>query len=392
MKKKRPKKIVSFILKIVFICLFLLVILLFYIQILFKGQTDINNLENRTANKIPTFSLTKIINNKFQENTEKAVNDQILGSNYFKIYALQIRNFLSELILDQLKSAPYKLVVDEYYNFNGDDYLLSAPYNDNYIEINNYQIKKIAQQYESIPLKNKYLYLINDEKTVNLERPNNNFYDKLITYYPSFKTSYLAINSYEDYKNYYLKNDHHYNYKGAYQSYIDIVKLMLGENEKVLKPVSEVHFDYNIYGSKSTKAQFFKYKEKFIAYKFNMPKFSTYVDGEKKEYGNKSALFKNHNYLKDKIITYGYFYGYDTGEVIYDFKQPEKKNLLIIGYSDTCAIQELLASHFNKTYVVDLRHFKNFDVNQYIKENKIDDFLLLSNWFSSTSNDSYLWR
>ncbi len=44
-------------------------------------------------------------------------------------------------------------------------------------------------------------------------------------------------------------------------------------------------------------------------------------------------------------------------EVSFDFKQPEKENLLVIAPSYSNAINKISeVSHFNKTYYIDLRH------------------------------------
>jgi hypothetical protein len=49
--------------------------------------------------------------------------------------------------------------------------------------------------------------------------------------------------------------------------------------------------------------------------------------------------------------------------------------VLCTSYSN--AIKDLVASHFNKTYYVDTRHYKDFDVNEYIEENDIDMVLMM---------------
>ena len=81
---------------------------------------------------------------------------------------------------------------------------------------------------------------------------------------------------------------------------------------------------------------------------------------------------------------YAGFYGSDYGEVIYDFHN-KKDNLLIFSNSYSNPINELIASSFNKTYIIDLRAYeldlgKTFDIDSYIKENKIDKILFLGDY------------
>ena len=78
-------------------------------------------------------------------------------------------------------------------------------------------------------------------------------------------------------------------------------------------------------------------------------------------------------------INYGIFYGPDVDIVEYDFKQPEKQNLLMIGFSDTNAINELVASHFNKTWIIDTRFCSRAKFEEIISENNIQNLLLLPN-------------
>ena len=75
---------------------------------------------------------------------------------------------------------------------------------------------------------------------------------------------------------------------------------------------------------------------------------------------------------------YRELYGADFGEIVYDYKN-DKENLLIIANSYSNSINGLIASHFNKTYIVDPRHYKNFNYQSYITNNNIDKVLVIGN-------------
>ena len=67
---------------------------------------------------------------------------------------------------------------------------------------------------------------------------------------------------------------------------------------------------------------------------------------------------------------------------MFDFNQPEEKNLLIISNSYSNAIDELIAQYYNKTYVIDLRCYKeifgkDFEISKYLADKEIDDTLIL---------------
>jgi hypothetical protein len=62
----------------------------------------------------------------------------------------------------------------------------------------------------------------------------------------------------------------------------------------------------------------------------------------------------------------------------FDFNQPQKPNLLILGDSYSDAINEVIASHYNKTFDYDLRKLDGkFDFTQFCAQNNISDVLIL---------------
>lgn len=65
--------------------------------------------------------------------------------------------------------------------------------------------------------------------------------------------------------------------------------------------------------------------------------------------GNEENYFQG-NYNRSKLTNhYGEFYGEDSGEVIFDFNDNDKDNLLVLGSSYTNDINKLIAFQFNKT-------------------------------------------
>lgn len=94
--------------------------------------------------------------------------------------------------------------------------------------------------------------------------------------------------------------------------------------------------------------------------------------------------FINHDYTYNRGMNfYAFAYGNDYGEVVFDFHQPEKPNLLILSNSYSNAINELIAQYFNKTYVVDLRHYERqlkteFRYSDYVKKNGVEKTLIIA--------------
>ena len=66
------------------------------------------------------------------------------------------------------------------------------------------------------------------------------------------------------------------------------------------------------------------------------------------------------------------------------YKRQDRENVLVIGESYDNAILKLLASHFGRTYSVDLRYYRNylgsdFSLSDYLRRNSITKVLLIGN-------------
>lgn len=69
----------------------------------------------------------------------------------------------------------------------------------------------------------------------------------------------------------------------------------------------------------------------------------------------------------------------DMAEIHFHYKNKNNTNLLVLKDSYANAIVPFLAQHFSDTYVLDLRHYKEKSVYQYIKDHDINVVLILYN-------------
>lgn len=363
--------------KIMFLIIYMLISCSFLLLV-FVGQKEVIFSENRSAQKIPYFSFSKFINNKFQNELESALSDQFFkGEGLKKLLLVSKNKIFSFFPKGNTKNEYYKITSD-FYGFDNSEYMLYTAFSEEFVDSEKDSFKAVATPYNEVQNVDKYFYFINTDQTINFKNPNYNIYMKIKELYPTFKSDYLKVDGFETYKEWFYKTDHHWNYKGANQGYKDIINLMLGEKEPILVPDDEITFDTIFYGSRANKAKYYNYKEKFTVYSYNVPKHKTYINGIEQEYGNKSG-YHNNTYKYDNNTNHnGQYYGWDYAEIVYDFNRPHKENLLIISGSFSNAINELIASHFNKTYIIDLRHYKDFDVDEYIEKNKIDKFIFIT--------------
>lgn len=408
-RKVRTKKQVI-VINLVFILISFAIIFGFCISIAIRGQEDSSITENRALVKFPKFSFTDFFSGKYQDTLESSLADQMLFGQTIKNSMITSKaetigkwqtklatNLEKEEALDDIQELeeqeqekPKEVRKIKYipisgtdvYHYGDSEYMVfkyrSLGKNKDRI---NEESESYQEHFEGI---DSYFYFVNTSKSINfntVDETENEFLAYIKQTFSDFKCDGLKIDSYEQYMDYFYETDHHWNYKGSYQGYKDVINLLL-PGEEVLEPIETKTFDTYYYGSNARTTAVYTNKEKFTVYDFKFPKHTIYVNGYLSGYGNRD-MYYNNGYSNEKGYNhYGAFYGGDYAEVIFDFNQPDKENLLVIAPSYSNAIDRLVASHFNKTYYIDLRHYENefgkpFNPEEYCKKNKIDKFLLL---------------
>lgn len=364
----------------------LLIILLGNITLI-KQQKPTSLSENRTLQQFEHFTINSYLDGSYQSKLETALSDQFIGGETIKT---QTKNFLNIFDYNYIPKSVcknnYVRLSAGYYNFNCGDSLVIK-----YIDLEEKNVQNIKDRINVYNKLNDYVdtyyYFLSTSNIFNFET-NEYTVDILKILKENLKGKYhissLEFKNYDDYANYFYKTDHHWNHKGSYEAYKDIISLMR-PNDKLLIPVEEVVFDDIIfYGSMARISQIFDYKETFKVYKFYFPTMDILNNRSGYTYG-REMYYLNEIYDTDKLANhYGLYYGGDSAEVIFDTNKG-KYNVLILGSSYTNAIDKLIASHFKKTYDVDLRHYQNtfgekFNIKKYIDENDIDKVIILADY------------
>ncbi|WP_010276863.1 DHHW family protein [Paenibacillus senegalensis] len=199
---------------------------------------------------------------------------------------------------------------------------------------------------------------------------------KLIEVYPVIKER-------ED-EELYFYTDHHWTVKGAFLGYQEIVRTVSKDYPEIGEYLEEDQFDwiehpasfYGSYARRMTSAFVRKRDTITIA----VPKFSerdyTICDSCDQEFYDPAPL-QNENIYVNRYVTYF------SGDVPEGFIQNPNVNnelsLLILKDSYANPMIQFVARHFKETRVLDLRHYYEMSVNEYIKENGVDIVLLLYN-------------
>lgn len=383
-----------------FLCVSIIFSFVLFLGIFIRGQKDTSSLENRTLQKYDSFTIKKYLSSEYQNNLETFLSDQILFSGTIKKKYNELSSNLKNIIIpsnvnkeENKCESNYKYIQvnNNVYKFFDNENFFDKyyDYNENINSINE-SIRLINDTFDKINI-NKYLYYVSSSRSINLSNCNGEiYYDYLVNNLHFSNFSKLEVNDYNDYKKYFYKTDHHWNRIGQYEGYENIAKML--DYKKIVPINSEVNYDIKYYGSYSRSTLNYSTADDFIVYRYKLSKYSTTIDGKKEDYDNKKQ-YDNKEYSKDKLENhYADYYGADYGEVVYDFNNKNKENLLIVATSYSNSINDLIASNYNKTYVIDLRHIykydENFDFVKYVKNNNISEILFIGDitFFTNSEN------
>ena len=279
------------------------------------------------------------------------------------------------------KEVPLKTNSDNeyiFYNKENDFYYLENQYSkdelDKRLDMQVAMFNKLANLDIDMYLYFPTRYELTKLKDNNLNSYVDIFKDKLSS---KIKVANMDITSLEQYKNYFYKTDHHWNMNGALAGYYDIMDILGKVPVDNLEVVNKR--ERKFYGSMAKSVL----NNKTYDYILDVDKkldYDVLVNGKQA-----SELFKPRQIRLDRdYLYYDYYVQYfngQYGEICYDYHKDKEENLLILSDSYAWQIDYLIASSFNKTYVVNLRYdkWKKEDLNleEYMKERNIKKVLFL---------------
>lgn len=361
-----------------------------------SGILEHSFIENRKKSIFQEFNnLTKdkVLNTtKLQDNFEETLIDNFWLSDSIKYF------FNSDFKIVDYNKLPKKLCKDNYVKVDNDyavydcsDMIVYYPYSKDRIYS---ALQKKLKYYDSINKNiDTYYYYIPNSYAIDFSK-NTPVIDIEQELKKNFKNPYtyssLKINNFSDFKSYFFKTDHHWNYKGSYQGYKDIISMV--SKDEPIKPIDEVTFKCtNFYGTISAITSVRDFKEEFSVYKFKLPDYSKFIHSSYSFYGIND---KNDKYTNDICYPFWYhyyeYYGEDFSLIIYDFHNEEKENVLIVSNSFIKSNRDLIASHFNKTYVINFNNYvedygKEFDIRMFVEDNDIDKVIFVYDMWAFTS-------
>lgn len=323
------------------------------------------------------------------ENTKISLENRI--NNYFPLY--KGANSLYYDVNIRLNKLIYKKMVPIAKNTDG-EYILKdkeAYYLNSSLEDKEAikRVEELATLYNNIKKNTQaelYIYLPHRyefQKNIKSNFGYRNMYEYVDLFKSKLdekiKVSELLVNTKEEYNEFFYKSDHHWSAKGAYIGYEQIMDLLNIKNYS--KSDNYIKINNSYLGSIANRIKNSTIKDDFDSINVNLDNYTVLVnDKEEKKYKPKQID-------QDKVNAneyYDYYVNYYNGlygRVVYNFNSEEKENLLIIADSYSWVIDDLIASNFNETHIINLMFDEYqtgiFYYQKYIEDNKIDKVLIL---------------
>ena len=348
---------------ILFLAVFVLSVCFFLAGAVF-GKKETSVLENRTLTAFPELKAENLLSGKFQDQLEEALGDHMTGSEAIRGtvrdgQAAALRLMQSALYtMDPSLRSGYTQAAEGYYFYNGDpSRIVEKPAAEGTGE---QHLQALADQVNAISGAKVYLYFIQNSRSVDFDRPEEGtaLYDRVRAYFRTDGSAAFTFTDYEDYGKWFYQTDHHWNNRGSYRGYWEIIGMM-GKGEP-LEAGEEIAFPFVFNGSYARKTGQLCADEPFRVYEMTVPKHTETLNGKRGKYGRMDAYLKG-RYETDPLTNhYSACYGGEYGEILYDFGTEGKGTLLIIANSYSNPINALIASHFDRTAVVDPRYWEKW--------------------------------
>lgn len=357
-------------------------------SVFITGQKDVSQIENRTLTRLPAPDLSGFVSGRFQSELENALGDQYPLGDEIKSHVLNTRNHISAAESSILKSlAPdagfsYTEIIPGFYHYADDTRrIVEKPWNQVMDVLQMASVSDLLDQAGNV---RKYVFFVRNTRAQDFtssEAENNAAFDLIRSVVHADAYDQLAVSGYDEFCGFFYQTDHHWNHRGADEGYRRILAMMLPD-ETPLSPDREWTFDVVFNGSYARQTRLLCADEPFRVYSYPLPKMKTVLNGKNGQYGHQSIYEKNRFPTDELRNHYAYYYGGDYGEIRIDSGRSDGRNLLMIADSYSNPLNLLLASHFDKTCIIDLRYYEKdtgtpFDISRYISEHRITDVLLL---------------
>lgn len=356
------------------IFIFTTIIFIVGIGTIFNKKETFSFYENRNLAVFPKMTVKSIFDKTFFKDFETYISDHffqrdlLLDLNIKKdvVLSLALKTpSVNNIVIKDDILLPYFKISSETYDKNQMEEMINRLNNFNkYCKDNDIQFLYVGIPEQSSALKDEYPFYLQKFRS-----ESNTLVKDFFKNLKKHNIQYIDMGQYllNEPLKYYSKTDHHYNFYGAYETYLKTMEYINNNFFQVdyIKDMNIKKVDSKFLGSRNRKIFGVINSDDFL-YDYEIEssiKFERYDNSNKVE----STVFDENN----KNV-YNYYMGGDKAETIIKTNRPHLKNALIIGESFTNPLETMLYTSFNETRSLDFRHYKDKSIYEYLKEYKSD--------------------
>ena len=361
---------------------------------MFLFPQELNTYENRYNAQVPSFTVSEYLSTGYQDAMEKALADQIPGSQQGKQLYNDVTTAYERIMLrDLLAQAP-----DRYIHYRGmliyhSDTFVHEPRRLSEItgELDS-RIDNLNSIFAQFPDVAFYVYYIENDTDFNFESGQPVQISSYVTHklnLPLERIGCFEVESFDRFSEYFYRTDHHWNHAGSYAGYLELCTL-LDISEAPMEPLGSFTMQETMTGSRCLETGSDLFRETVTVYEYDWPQMDCRINGEVlPDYGAQMPAAAT---MAD--VSYSAIYGSDDGQIILTSGTTGRGTLLLIGDSYDNAVLKLLATHYDSVHAIDLRYYEThlgepFQLTQYMKSHAIDQVLIIgsgSYFMNSTFN------
>jgi hypothetical protein len=186
------------------------------------------------------------------------------------------------------------------------------------------------------------------------------------------------------------KTDNHYTIYGAYLTYLEIMNTINANRQEEIDVLTDGDFiitegENHYVGSRTRKLfNLSNIDEKLGILTPNVPvEFTRYDNGNE----NESVVYSlpTNEY---KWVEYSLYMGGDIAETVIDTDRDDLPSILVYGDSFTNAVESIIYYSFNEMHSLDLRHYSDMTLGEYIEQFKPDYVVCIRDYEQIISTDN----
>ena len=361
--------------------------------LLFTDQQAISFRENRDLATNEQLNLSDIGNGKFQSKLEDILMDQFPQRYAFVTLKNEMEynsvSFLYQMIENEFVLNP--IGTDGIYQIGNSQVLAQGVME--YSELTASRIARRIEQMNQLqkdyPEIEMFVYKPTQLHESSILNEANGVISAGAAYSEIFKSQLelpydeFVLDSFDLYQDCFYWTDHHWNHKGSYIGYAQIMKLMFGNDVDLLVPLEESDCNgLKFYGTFSSRSGYVTDGSPFSVYRYDLPEYKIFNLNGEMEVANTNTFF-DADYHEE--MDYHYNIAYKVGDgltKIVNEANLGKESILIIGDSYAGPVLPLLAKDFYEiTLIYPINYISLtgnvFNYDEFIRENDVDKILFM---------------